>query len=168
MKEKKAELPLQRVYQGTERERKSLRGKILAFAAVCLLSSAGALTAGFFGPMARFHYTYGAFAVGEVVMAILLAAESVLLAVRGDRIQEVTYRRTIAAIPGVCLGLVFCNALAVIASLVQLGRQEASSAELLFLLISLAARLICMECAHLCRKTVTHSIWVMKRVDRED
>ena len=150
---------IRRIYQGTESERHSLRRKILSFAIVCVVCVAGALVTGFFGPVLQFPFTV--FAVGEAVLGVALVVLACILASQRDQLKENIYLLTIAAIPGVCIALILCDALTIIAALVQLGRSGAEDLSAIFLLASLVLRLVCMEFSHLCRKTVTHSVWTM-------
>lgn len=161
MKEKTNRNDVRRAYQGTESERLTLRRRIFTLALICLLCVAGAFFAGMNGPANQFPYMV--FAVGEALAALVLAVLAFILASHRNHLRESVYRVTVAAIPGVCIALILCNALTVIAALVHLGRYGASEGKLLFLLASPLLRLVCMECAHLCRKTVTHSVWSMIR-----
>ena len=165
MKEKSNKGDLRRAYQGTESERLTLRRRIFAFALVCLVCVAGAFFMGMNGPENQFHYV--AFSVVEALMALAVAVLAFILVGHKEHLREGVYRWTVAAIPGLCIALILCNALTVIAALVHMGRYGAADGRIIFLLVSLLLRLVCMECAHLCRKTVTHSIWTMIRVEPE-
>ena len=162
MKEKAIHPEFHHVYQGTESERLTLRRRILSFAILCLVCVAGAFIAGFNSPENQFPYVV--FAVGEAGLALALMVLASILASHKSHLRASVYRLTVAAIPGVCIALILCNALTVIAALVHLGRYGTAEGNLVFLLAALLLRLVCMESAHLCRRTVTHSVWSMGQI----
>ena len=156
---------IHRVYQGTKSQHTGLVLKVLIFAGLCLLTAITGYVLGMNGPEKQFYYLV--FATGEAVMTVLLLVMAVIFASHKGKIRESLYRVSIAAIPGVCVALILCNALTVIAALVHLGRTGVDETRIVPLLTSMVLRLICMECAHLCRKTVTGSVWALGRTDHE-
>ncbi|MBP5288302.1 MAG: hypothetical protein J6Z79_00330 [Clostridia bacterium] len=157
MTKKKNDQSANHIYHGTDNDRKVLRIRILTFALVCLACAGAAFILGMNGPEKQYQYVI--FAVGEVLFGTTLTVMASILAAQKGDLRDGVFRWTIAAIPGICLALILCDLLTVIAALVHLGRYGAAGINVVFLLAAILLRLLSMELAHLCRRTVTHSIW---------
>lgn len=148
-----------RIFQGTDDDRLAMRRRVLLFALTCLVCVTAAFITGMSGPENQLHYVV--FAVGEVALALVMSVMAGILAFQKNHLKESVYRCTVAAVPMISVAIILCNALTVIAALVHLGRNGVEEDKIVFLLAALLLRLICMEFAHLCRKTVTNSIWTI-------
>ena len=151
---------VRRIYQGSDRERLKLRRRVLIFSLLCLLTVGGGIgtSLGWMGSQPYFVY-YAVITVVEALLTTVLVILSAVLASHNSNLRERVYLWTVASIPGLCLALILCNALTVIAALIYMYRYGVQI-DIILSLISMLLNLVCMEFAHLCRKTVTHSIWV--------
>ena len=158
--------PLQRhVFQGTTTARARLRRRVLLFALASLLSTVVSLIVG--GRFLGSDFYYFVTSAAEAVLALATTVLASVLAGQKETLGERIYRWTVVAIPGLCLALTLCNALTVVSSLAYLGRHGAVAGRIISLVLALIMRLVSMECAHLCRKTVTDSVWATEAMQEE-